>query len=82
MTSAAETLMSLSLNEARYLALLDKLISVASHLQNNPAQGLIPQEDKVRWISPWLSEFSSSSGIGHRHGGTGSVHLSQGTADR
>ena len=47
MSSAAETLMSLSLNETRYLALLEKLISVASHLQNNPAQGLVPQEDMV-----------------------------------
>ena len=47
MSSAAEALMSLALNESRYLSLLGRLIGVAAQLQNNPAQGLVPQEDKV-----------------------------------
>jgi len=32
------------MNEERYLTLLSKLIGEAEQLQNNPQQGLIPQE--------------------------------------
>jgi acetylornithine deacetylase len=42
-----EVLASLTLNESRYIELLRKLIEVTPFLQNNPQQGLIPNEDKA-----------------------------------
>lgn len=43
----SEFLRNLELNEERFIALLSKLIAEVPHLQNSPAQGLIPQEDKA-----------------------------------
>ena len=43
----SELLRNLELNEERFIALLSKLIAEVPHLQNSPAQGLIPQEDKA-----------------------------------
>lgn len=43
----SSTLAGIELNEERFLALLTKLIGEAQHLQNNPAQGLIPREDNA-----------------------------------
>jgi len=37
--------MEATLDDSRFLALLEKLISETKNLQNNPAQGLIPKED-------------------------------------
>ncbi len=42
--SEMEFLSALELNEPRFLSLLTKLIGESKYLQNNPAQGLIPQE--------------------------------------
>lgn len=47
MKSNLERLGSIQLNEERFLALLEKLVSVTPFLQNNPSQGMIPQEDRA-----------------------------------
>ena len=36
---------NLTLNEDRFVGLITNMVNVAKNLQNNPAQGLIPQED-------------------------------------
>eukprot|EP01038_Epipyxis_sp_PR26KG_P006675 gene6675-9157_t len=36
---------SVTLNEQRFIPLLELLVGEAEHLQNNPSQGLIPRED-------------------------------------
>jgi len=38
---------SLEMDEERYVGLLEKLIGESEHLQNNPAQGLVPEENKA-----------------------------------
>lgn len=52
---------NIELNEPRFLALLEKLIGESKFLQNNPAQGLIPQEDLaikhiLEVLKPYLKE--------------------------
>ena len=42
-----EFLSAIEMNESRFLSLLEKLIGESKYLQNNPAQGLIPQEDRA-----------------------------------
>ena len=42
-----EFLSNLEMNETRFLELLEKLIGESKYVQNSPAQGLIPQEDRV-----------------------------------
>jgi acetylornithine deacetylase len=49
------------LNEERFLGLLTNMVGEAEHLQNNPAQGLIPREDAASdhiysLIKPYLKE--------------------------
>ena len=41
MSELAKVLENIELNEDRFLGLLEKLIGVAEHLQNNPAQGIV-----------------------------------------
>lgn len=52
---------TIELNVERYIELLSKMIGEAEHLQNNPAQGLIPQEDLasnhvLEALKPYLKE--------------------------
>jgi acetylornithine deacetylase len=42
-----EFLSTIEMNEPRFLALLTKLIGESKYLQNNPAQGLIPEEKRA-----------------------------------
>mmetsp|Transcript_24142 Transcript_24142/g.31531 ORF Transcript_24142/g.31531 Transcript_24142/m.31531 type:complete len:459 (-) Transcript_24142:295-1671(-) len=57
------SLSSLQLDEDRYIHLLSKLIGESEHLQNNPAQGLIPQEDlAVNHILEILNPVSTKFG--------------------
>eukprot|EP01087_Luapelamoeba_hula_P000420 TRINITY_DN1030_c0_g1_i2.p1 TRINITY_DN1030_c0_g1~~TRINITY_DN1030_c0_g1_i2.p1 ORF type:complete len:352 (-),score=39.36 TRINITY_DN1030_c0_g1_i2:52-1080(-) len=42
-----QTPLPVSMNEERFISLLTKLIGEAQHLQNNPPQGLHPEEDRV-----------------------------------
>ena len=54
-----ELLKSVELNEVRYLDLLTKLIGESKHLQNSPAQGLIPQENlAIKHILDVLAKIS------------------------
>ena len=54
---------SVVMNEKRFLTLLEKLIAVASGLQNNPAQGLIPKEDLASdLVMEVLKPFSKECG--------------------
>jgi len=58
-----ELLKSVELNEVRYLDLLTKLIGESKHLQNSPAQGLIPQEDlAIKHILDVLAPYSKENG--------------------
>jgi len=51
------------MNEARFLALLEKLIGESKHLQNSPSQGLIPREDLASdHILALLSPFTVENG--------------------
>jgi len=47
MESSVTDQLALELNPERFLALLTKLISESKYVQNNPAQGLVPEEDRV-----------------------------------
>ena len=52
---------NLEMNQPRFLSLLEKLIGEAKHLQNSPAQGLIPREDAasdhvLELLKPYLKE--------------------------
>lgn len=54
---------SIELNEPRFLSLLEKLIGETRHLQNSPAQGLIPQEDlAAKHVLDVLTPFSVENG--------------------
>lgn len=51
----------ITLNQARFLALLTKLVGESGFLQNNPAQGLIPREDRasqhvLEALKPYMKE--------------------------
>jgi len=62
MQQAIETL-GLEVNEERFLKLLEKLIGETQHLQNNPSQGLIPEEDRVGdHVLEVLGPFSEANG--------------------
>lgn len=51
------------LNKERFLALFAKLIGEAEFVQNNPPQGLVPEEDRVvRHIVEALEPYSVKSG--------------------
>jgi acetylornithine deacetylase len=51
------------MNETRYIGLLTKLIGEVKHLQNSPAQGLIPQEDlAIAHIMELLGPHSKENG--------------------
>ena len=57
----SEILQSVSLNEARFTSLLEKLIGVSEFLQNSPAQGLIPKENLasdivIEALKPYTNE--------------------------
>lgn len=55
--------MNLTLDEEKYLDLLEKLIGEAEHLQNNPAQGLVPEEDRaVRHVEAALAGVTEAAG--------------------
>jgi acetylornithine deacetylase len=63
MSSFEEVLCSMRLNESRFLGLLENLIGVSKGLQNNPAQGLIPQEDLASdFVLDVLKPFSEECG--------------------
>jgi len=58
------------MNEERYLTLLSKLIGEAENLQNNPQQGLVPQEklaaDHVlALLEPYSKEQGNAKGLSH-----------------
>jgi acetylornithine deacetylase len=56
-------LSSVRLDEPRFLALLEKLISETEHLQNSPPQGLIPKEDlAIKHILEVLTPLSTANG--------------------
>eukprot|EP00949_MAST-11_sp_MAST-11-sp1_P003943 g3943.t1 len=56
-------LQGLELQTEEYIALLGKLIGESRHVQNNPRQGLIPQEGKVlAHIKEVLNPYSSENG--------------------
>lgn len=62
-TSTAGFLSSITMNESRFLTLLEKLIGEAVRLQNNPSQGLIPREDCASdHVLEFLSPFSEENG--------------------
>ena len=42
-----DSLKDLSLDQDEFLALLTKLIGESKHVQNNPRQGLIPEEERA-----------------------------------
>jgi len=46
-TYLSDSLKDLSLDKDEYIGLLTKLLGESQHLQNNPRQGLIPQEGRV-----------------------------------
>ena len=51
----------IEMNETRFLNLLKELIGHTEHLQNNPAQGLIPKEDLaaetvIKYLQPYTKE--------------------------
>ena len=48
------------LNEARYVGLLKNLIGETKWLQNSPAQGLVPEEDRA--IKPLHGPYSKENG--------------------
>ena len=51
------------LNESRYLGLLKNLIGETKWLQNSPAQGLIPEEDRaIKHIMDVLGPYSKTNG--------------------
>lgn len=51
------------MNEARFLSLLEKLISESKYLQNNPAAGLVPKEDLAsNHVLECLKPFTKENG--------------------
>ena len=53
----------ITLNEPRFLKLLEALIGESKHVQNNPAQGLIPREDLIcEHIEKLLRPHSKENG--------------------
>lgn len=61
MASFTDVFDNLTLNEDRFVGLITNLISVSKQLQNNPAQGLIPQEDLasdfvLEVLKPYMKE--------------------------
>ena len=58
-------LQNLEMNEERYLTLLSKLIGEAENLQNNPQQGLVPQEKLAAdHVVALLEPYSKEQGKG------------------
>lgn len=58
-----ESILNIELSEDKYVELLSKLIGESEHLQNNPAQGLIPREDlAVRHVLAVLEPLSTENG--------------------
>lgn len=54
---------SITMNEPRFMALLEKLIGESVHLQNSPASGLIPKESLAcKHILDVLNPFSKENG--------------------
>lgn len=63
MSGTNETLEGFRMNQERYIGLLSNLIGESKHLQNNPAQGLIPQEDlAANHVLKLLTPFSQENG--------------------
>lgn len=61
--NVTEFLTSVSLNESRFLSLLEKLIGESKYLQNSPAQNLIPIEDKAsNHVLEALRPYSKENG--------------------
>lgn len=61
--SASDAILSYEMNESRFIGLLEKLISESRHLQNSPAQGLIPREDLAsNHIIEFLAPYSKENG--------------------
>ena len=58
-----ESLNGLTLSEDDFLALLDKVIGESKYVQNNPRQGLIPEEGRVAaHVLSELEPYSTSNG--------------------
>ena len=56
-------LQTLDINENRFLDLLGNLIGEAEYLQNNPAQGLVPKEDRASdHVISLIKPYSKESG--------------------
>ena len=62
-TLLKDDLKGLSLDKDEYVALLGKLVGESRHVQNNPRQGLIPEEAKVaRHVLDVLMPYSQENG--------------------
>ena len=58
-----ESLSGLTLSEDDFLALLEKVIGESKYVQNNPRQGLVPEEGRVAaHILGELEPYSTSNG--------------------
>ena len=47
-STVCDTVLGVELNSERYVSLLRDMIAVSESVQNGPALGLVPNEDKVR----------------------------------
>lgn len=64
-TLLSDSLQDLSLDKDEYIGLLTKLISESKYVQNNPRQGLIPEEGRVaKHVLDILKPLSQDSGNG------------------
>jgi hypothetical protein len=63
MASFTDVFENLTLNEDRFVSLITDLISVSKQLQNNPAQGLVPNEDLASdFVLKLLAPYSKENG--------------------
>jgi acetylornithine deacetylase len=72
MASTAAVVGDITMNETRFLGLLEQLIGQVETLQNNPSQGLVPREDNagdlvLATLKPFTVENGGPLHVEHVH---------------